>query len=55
MKIHYGCQGRREKRMIVSNIKILHICIGRGHNRMYCRLPNNGNWEEGVRDSSRRD
>jgi hypothetical protein len=43
-----GKEGK-EKRLIVNSTEILHICADRGHNDMYWKLPNNGEWEGRVK------
>jgi hypothetical protein len=36
VQLCYGTPGRgKEKRMIVNNIKVLHVCSGRGLHDMY--------------------
>jgi hypothetical protein len=47
-----GKEGKEET-MIVSNIEIIYLYAGRGYNDIY--LLNNGEWDEKVRKSNRRD
>jgi hypothetical protein len=49
-----GKEGK-EKRMMVNNIKILHIYADREHKDMYGNLSNNGgeSRREGVKESNR--
>jgi hypothetical protein len=55
VELHYDTCGKKiKKTMIINNIKILHICVGRGHitlcTESYCII---GDGREGVRESNR--
>jgi hypothetical protein len=46
----WGEGGVREERMLVNDIEIHCICVGRKHNETHCKLVNNRGWGKGKEE-----